>query len=376
MNAYLVCMLAAVTADPIGEIPVTEKIGAPIYEPLAEFEIAVRGQDPGYGTPTYSDPNYGSPTYSQPGNPAGTYVNPGNPGTIYAPQGNPFFDPFLAPFGAQSQGGFATGLNGPQPYRFGWTSRMDAAFMDAQSTSPAMGKFTQSEIDVNLDYTMPVGPGWIGTFTQQGSWRGWSGPQGAIGLPGSVWHIGWDLELATPQQYGYSFQVAFNPSLNTDFKGTLTSDAWNFDGRAILFIHHSPEWLLALGAGYWDRKDDFIIPYAGVVWTPNNYWELRLLFPESRISYFLGSQDGFAKWMYFTAEYGVESYQVTQQPAEIRNQIQFEDIRLLLGLRADNGFATLFAEAGVVLNRRVRFKMGGPDFDINDGFIGRAGVRF
>ena len=370
MNAYILCMLAAASADPATEPPVVDSIGYTVYEPSEEFEISIRGQEPTYADPLYTDP----------GAPAGSYVAPTQPAPIYAPQTNPFVNPFMnqPPMGVgPAQGGFVTGLNGPQPYKFGWTSRGSFGYLPSASTSPDFGNYTVTEADLDLEYTSPIAPGWIGTFTQQFGWRGLEGPSGPIDLPGSLWNVGWDFELATPQQYGYSFQMAVNPSMNTDFQSTsLSSNAWNIDARAILFIHHSPEWLIALGAGYWDRVDDIVVPYAGVVWTPNNYWEVRLLFPESRISYFLGQNNGFAEWLYVTAEYNVEAYEYFDNNFQTREQMQYRDVRLLVGLRADNGLASFFVEAGGVVGRKTKFKVNNPGYDIGDGFITRAGIKY
>lgn len=384
-------MMAAVAANPaVPEQSATATDS--LYTPHAEFlrileddaglkdSLVIRAQDPGLSEPLYSPgPVTDVPpvTTHQTYQPYQPLWNPGAPPLIQ--------DPFLPPaYQAAPQGGFSTGLNGPQPYRFGWSTRADFTYITSESVSrddgigaPGQyGDFGQMGVDVGLEYTTPSIPGWLFSFTQELGYRGWSGPTGGYGLPASVYHIGWDLELATPNTQGYSVQLGFTPSLNSDFDGTLSNDAWNFDARGILFIHHSPEWMVALGAGYWDRVDDIIVPYAGVVWTPNNYWEWRVLFPESRVSYFLGMHDGFAKWLYLSFEYNVESYQVNRTPMDVREQIQLEDWRLLLGLRSDNGLVTLFIEGGWVFGRDVEFKRATPGFSISDGFIGRAGIRF
>ena len=81
-------------------------------------------------------------------------------------------------------------------------------------------------------------------------------------------------------------------------------------GRGVVFLRASPQLMIALGAAYWKRVDDIVLPYAGVVWTPNDYWEFRLMFPKSRISYFLGNWWGAATWVYGGVEYNVEAYQI------------------------------------------------------------------
>ncbi|MEX0728404.1 MAG: hypothetical protein WD065_19185 [Planctomycetaceae bacterium] len=349
-----------------------------VYVPRDAFLSAVRGQN---STPYEEIPGNGDPYYSN-GSPA---IDP-NAGTgqvmpysaaPYTPV--PYGDPFLGGAPAQmpfaGAGPFAFGANGPQPYRFGWTSRWNAGYMPKEDASGGLGDFGIFEAGVELEHTSPLPDGWIFSSTPQYDYRDWDGPSG-IGLPGSVHRIGWDLELATPGNSPFSVQFGFNPSVNSDFDGSTNSDAWNFDGRAIMFLRTSDQLMWALGAGYWDRVDDIVIPYAGLVWTPNDIWEWRLVFPQPRVSVFLGNPMGVATWLYASAEYHVESYQIELQPISTGEKIQIADWRAVLGLRSDNGFISSFIEAGWVFDRQVEFKYTTPDFDISSGLIGRVGIRY
>jgi hypothetical protein len=135
--------------------------------------------------------------------------------------------------------------------------------------------------------------------------------------------------------------------------------------------------MFALGTAYWHRVDDIIIPYAGIVWTPNDYWEFRLLFPKSRISYFLGNWWGGSAWVYGGVEYNVEAYQINMHvPTNLDEKIQISDYRAVFGLRSEGGGVTGFVEGGWVFARQVDFAHGTPDFNINTGFIARLGLRF
>jgi hypothetical protein len=134
--------------------------------------------------------------------------------------------------------------------------------------------------------------------------------------------------------------------------------------------------MVALGALYWDRVDDIVLPYAGIVWTPSDYLEFRLLFPKPRVSLFLGAPSGVATWAYVSGEYHVESYEIELSPPGSRDQVQFEDWRVLGGLRFESGWLTSFIEAGWVFDRDVEFRSQGTDFDIDTGFIGRVGFRY
>lgn len=355
-----------------------------VYVPRPEFLAAVRGQN---ATPYDEIPNGNTPFYQNNGNGAAlTDPNAGAQAMPYmgAPvQPLPYGDPFLGgggmvapmPYTGPGHGPFAFGTNGPQPYRFGWTSRWYAGYMPKEDASGPLGDFGIFEAGVELEHTSPLPDGWIFSSTPQYDYRAWDGPVG-IGLPGSVHRIGWDLELSTPANSPFSIQFGFNPSVNSDFEGSTNSDAWNFDGRVVGFLRTSDQLMWALGAGYWDRVDDIIIPYAGLVWTPNDIWEWRLVFPQPRVSVFIGNPWGIATWLYLSGEYHVESYQIELQPVGAREKIQIADWRAMLGLRSDNGFVSTFIEAGWVFDRQVEFKYTTPDFDIDSGFIGRAGIRY
>ena len=300
------------------------------------------------------------------------------------------------PTPGQVPGGMTFGAHASlQPYRLNaWTGRVEGGFLPRESTEGRLGQFGVTELDVELEFSGLFMPGWIFSFTQIADSRWWDGPSdpgidaagdptvGAPegnGLPARVYRIGWDLELATINQGGYSAQLAFTPSMATDFDNGVDSDSWQFDGRGVIYYKY-PGMTIALGAGYWDRVKDRVIPYAGVIFKPDAIWEWQLMFPQSRISVFLGNYGGNSSWMYTKAEYHVESYDMTVQRthggAPIRDQVEFEDYRLMMGFRSEALQYSSFIEAGWVFGREARFGGPTPGFDIADGFIGRAGISF
>ncbi len=325
-------------------------------------QAVIRGQTP----QTFETPPITPPTA------------PANDGTM------PYFggtgrDPFLygdPVLGNPDGSAVLSGINGPQPYRMGFTPRMDYTYLaPAGSQSPGHGRFSSNEFNAELAYTQTVGPGWVFTNTPQLGARLWDGP-GTPTLPGSVYRLGWDFTLATPIVGLWSMQLDFNPSINSDFQSGLGRQALNLDGNAMLFYRASPQWMVVLGAGYWDRVDKIILPYAGVVWNPNDQWELRLLFPKSRVSYFVGNFNNAAHWLYATGEYHVESYQIDQPGVSAHQQVQFQDWRLALGLRSDHSMYDKFIEVGYVFGRNVEFLRTTPSFNFNDTLMLRAGVKF
>lgn len=318
-----------------------------------------------------------------------------------------------APFTTAPPPGISTwGANGPQPYRLGYTLWGDMGWLPNRPVSlPGGGDFSVFEANVGLTHTIPTwwAP-WLFTLEHQLGYRDWSGPTSVnptfnagppatltgpdrVDLPGSVYRLGWDIRFETPlnsQFAPFALTLAFNPSINSDFDQGLTRNAYNFDGRGVLLWQLDPHFQVALGAGFWDRVNDRVIPYAGFVWLPDDRWELRIMWPHSRIQYYCGNYMGEDVWLYATGEYHIESYEIGSSTFVPDNplvaapggtvvsrtdQVELEDYRILIGLRKSSPMASGFIEGGWVFGRDVDQRFG-PSFGINSGFIGRIGIRF
>lgn len=396
MNTPLLCALALLATDPAARTePIyrgEQAFAAAIHDESAA-PVVVRGQDsPYYGgggtPPTYTPP--GTVVNPQPTTPGmsdpfpGGGVQPYNP----APTGDPFLGGNVAPapygydpFAPPATQGYTFGLNGPQPFRYGWESRFDFGYMPATGTSsPDVGDMGIFEFDLEKELATPLGAGYTFSVAPQFGLRAWEGPLGVgggnAGLPPQAYRFGLGLKLLTPSWGPWQFEAGFNPAVGTDFDD-VSSDALMFDGHAVAFFRTSPQFMWAIGAAYWDRVDSIILPYAGAVWTPNDRWEFRLLFPKPRITWFAGAPMGVPTWLYVAGEYHVEAYEVNVDPINQSTRAQIEDIRVLGGARAEFGAATGFLEAGWVFNRDVDFDAGfGTDFEIDNGFVARAGFRY
>ena len=359
-------------------VPFQAGINAPVYAPVYDPAPIMGAQ------PTASGTTWMTMPVLQTGNPMGIIPAPGLQPAPWAVQAVP----------GQVPGGMTFGAHASlQPYRLNaWTGRVEGGFLPGQRTEGRLGDFGVTELDVELEFSGLFMPGWIYSFTQIIDTRWWDGPGDAgvdaappdleipgNGLPSQAYRIGWDLEMATINQGGYSAQLAFTPSLATDFDSGIDSDAWQFDGRAVLYYQY-PGMTVALGAGYWDRVRDRVIPYAGVIFKPDAIWEWQLMFPQSRISVFMGNYGGNSSWMYTKAEYHVEAYDVTLQrthgAAALREQVEFEGYRLVIGFRSETLQYSNFIEAGWVFSRHATFAGSTPGYDIGDGFIIRSGVSF
>jgi hypothetical protein len=343
----------------------------------ADDGFIVRGQSPGFAQPGVM-PAQPAPMYGQPmpayGQPMPGY-NGGMPMTSdpWLNGGSPVYQ--VPPTGPQ----YTFGVNGPAPRQYGLAERIDFTYMPSTGTSsPDVGDFGVFAVDFEKEYTFPLANTWSFGMTPRIGARFWDGPTngGTSSLPGEAFSFGLGLKIATPEVNGWSAELGFDPTLATDFQSSIGDDALLYDGHAVAFWRASPQFTVALGVAYWDRVDQIVLPYAGVVWQPNDLWEFRLLFPKPRISYFMGTPGGVATWAYVEGEYHVEAFQVDTMPGGVVDRVQLADWRVVGGLRFEAGWLTSFIEAGWVFNRSVEFQRTGTDFDVNDGFITRAGIRF
>lgn len=337
---------------------------APQTQTTPEAQTFVQGIDPNQGTIT-------GPTLGAPYDP---FLN-GNAGGYDPMMGQPFPPQGIAEYYDPYSRDFQYGLMGPQPYRIGGLSNYEVGFLGKEATKGVAGDFSVIETNAQWRWSSYLPSGTIFSWKPEFNYRGWSGPDG-LPLPGHVYRFASDLEWAGQGPGPWGFQIGFTPQLGTDFDKQLNSDAWMFDGRGMLFFRVDPTLMLVGGVSYWDRVTDRFIPNAGIVWTPDDTWEFRLLFPKSRISVLLGDYGYGAVWFYGSAEYNVEAYQIGLSTLNRSDQIELSDYRLLLGLRTDDGVVSSFIEGGWVLDRQVDFKGKTPDFDINDGWMIRAGIRF
>ena len=196
-----------------------------IFAQKRSREAVARGQSPS----TFETPAFNAPTV----------------GVMTPFSGAAMQDPFLygpdPVLGGPTGGTMLSGVNGPQPYRLGFTPRFDYTFLAGSSTKhPDVGQFESHNFDFELAYTTPIAPGWVLTSTPQVGARLWSGPS-LVNLPNDLYRLGWDFTLAVPPAGPWSMQFNFNPSINSDFQEGLGNEALNLDGNAMLFYRASPQ---------------------------------------------------------------------------------------------------------------------------------------
>ena len=289
--------------------------------------------------------------------------------------GDPFNQPpgvVIDPYTGLPGGGFMYGANAPEPYDIGWKRELESTFMPASLTN-AGDRFQVTEVDFSMENVSALQSGTMFRWTPSFGLRLWDGPLNRQ-LPSQAYRFASDFEWSTPQQGGpWSAVIGFTPSINSDLDQSPSSDAFNWDGRAYFLYQMNPQWRAMIGVQYWDRLDDYFVPHAGFIYT-DDIWEMRLTFPEARLSLFVGNELGCAKWLYLRGEYNVESYEIALNNGS-RDQVEFTDFRAMIGSRMDTGRSSFFFEGGWVFGRSADFR-NQAGFDVKTNFLGRVGIRF
>lgn len=288
------------------------------------------------------------------------------------PAGDPLLANYYDPFGNQ----FVVGPHVAQPYRLNWYSYDDFTYIPTSPTRGVTGSFQ----DLQWNAWMRTGRTFANRhlFTWTPTWNSsfWTGPTG-VALPPDVDQIRSDFQVSSLYQGRWNWQAGFTPQINADFRRSLNSNAYMFDGRFVLFYQASEQWRLAFGAAYWNRVTDLIIPYGGVIWTPNDRWELRLLFPKARLSRYWGRVWGKQLWTYGSLGYDLQAWQVEIEDAtRAKTRMQMSSNQALVGATMQWGRFNAFAEGGLIFDRHVRFRGPTPSFGIQDTLMLRIGAMY
>ena len=170
--------------------------------------------------------------------------------------------------------------------------------------------------------------------------------------------------------------LAVAPGVYTDFQQN-SSDAMRITGKALVRYDLVPDVLQLIGGVLYLGRDSLpILPAVGVIWTPTDYIRYELIFPKPKLAQRFNVGVGFEDWLYFTAEYGGNTYAIRRENGD-NDKVTWQDFRLLLGVeRKLNGGAGMRLEGGYVLGRKVDFASNRGDFTATDTWLLRGGIVF
>lgn len=188
------------------------------------------------------------------------------------------------------------------------------------------------------------------------------------------------LEVRWMRRFGPRLMgiVAVEPGMYSDFD-VDSADAFRIPGRALAIYDWSAATQLVLGVVYLDRSDTSLLPAAGLIWKPNDWWRVELIAPQPKIAHRL---DGFQldrgaeTWVYLGGELGGGAWAI-RRTSGIDDMVSVWDYRVLLGWenKVSGGINTR-CEVGYVFGRVLEFGGGTPDFEPNDTLMLRAGVSY
>ena len=172
----------------------------------------------------------------------------------------------------------------------------------------------------------------------------------------------------------------------------LVGPRWSSDGRETqsavrcslmggMTWTKSLQWQFRFGVVYSNRNDSFnVLPFGGLIWTPNEDWKYELMAPMLRVSrrchvfqQILPRQSGSTHWRYAGIGFGggtwaIES--VNKQP-DVANYTEFS---VVLGLESERMKRTAWkTEIGYVFGRSMNFEKDTMcKFNISDSIVLRA----
>jgi hypothetical protein len=142
----------------------------------------------------------------------------------------------------------------------------------------------------------------------------------------------------------------------------------------------TPHLKLVAGAAYEERRDWNFIPIGGVIWTPNEDWDLKILFPEPKLSrrvYCFGQLDKIVQdWVYLRGDFA-DSCWAIQHSDGVRDQIAYSDVRVLLGIerKVIHGLGAN-VEVGYVFSRKLVYYSGLPDLYPSGALLLEGGLTY
>lgn len=145
---------------------------------------------------------------------------------------------------------------------------------------------------------------------------------------------GW-IDACIEPQLGNEFRFDLGASVGvyTDFK-KIKGDSIYVRGLGRVYYQYSPNLELMGGVIYMNRERIRLMPTFGLIWTPSEYLECLLVFPEPKISRYIYTTNDTQWWAYARGEYGGGSWGIDTGYGVER--VDYNDIRIALGIEFRN----------------------------------------
>lgn len=158
-----------------------------------------------------------------------------------------------------------------------------------------------------------------------------------------------------------------------------SSEAFRVTGGGAGVWRPNDRWKWVFGATYVNRANTQILPVAGLIYTPHDDAEYRLVFPAPKISWRLPWSDAPGldeRWFYLAGEFGGGAWAVTRTDGSA-DTLDITDWRIYMGLERKivNGL-TRRIELGYVFSRTLEYESDGRSIDLDDTLMVRAGLTY
>ena len=192
--------------------------------------------------------------------------------------------------------------------------------------------FGMDEIDIRMQLAFPCrfipnnGKTGFLYVAPAGSLVWWNGPTGPPHMSPSG--FGAFLDFGAQPKFNELFSlIAWGRfGVFSDFEN-VSSDAWRFQGRLEGVGVLSSQMQLHAGIIYYGRSRVKMLPTVGVVWTPDENWVLRLVFPNPKVSRRLWTGPQADWWGYVHMDYGGGSWDIKDL-----GLTDYNDIRIGMGI--------------------------------------------
>ena len=192
--------------------------------------------------------------------------------------------------------------------------------------------FGMDEVDIRMQLAIPCrfipNNGRMGYFyiAPGGTLAWWNGPTGPPHMSPSG--FGAFLDFGMEPRFNDTFALIAWGRLGvfSDFRN-VTSNAFRYQGRLEGVFTTSPQTQFHVGVIYYGRARVKMLPTVGVVWTPDEEWVLKLVFPNPKVSRRLWRGQHADFWGYVHIEYAGGSWDIKDL-----GLTDYNDIRLGTGI--------------------------------------------
>jgi hypothetical protein len=174
-------------------------------------------------------------------------------------------------------------------------------------------------------------------------------------------------------------ELSITPGAYGDFEQS-SDDVFRLTGHGAAKWTWTPQLEVVLGAAYVDRQNVDVLPICGLIWTPHDEVEYKLVFPTPRIArrvYWTGVRDDDVQdWLYVGGEFGGGNWAI-ERPGGSVDQMDYGDLRVFVGIEREAiGRLDYRFEIGYVFDREIQFASGRPRIDPGDTLMLRARVTY